>query len=144
LTCRPSLSKENKQRYDVLKIIDSIDYLLDYLLPKATIVKRKEKIVLHPVCSAHKMGIEDKFFKIASQLAVEVKVPLLANCCGMAGDRGFLFPELTKSATLPEALEVNQEVYDGYYSSSKTCEIALSEAVGKNYESIVYLLEECT
>jgi D-lactate dehydrogenase len=80
---------------------------------------------------------------VAKQLAHEVKVPLHAGCCGMAGDRGFLFPELTKSATLPEAQEVNQCSYDGYYSSSKTCEMALSEATGKNYESIVYLLDEC-
>jgi D-lactate dehydrogenase len=81
--------------------------------------------------------------KIARHLAREVTVPLHAGCCGMAGDRGFLFPELTRSATLPEALEVNEHPYDGYYSSAKTCEMALSEAVGKNYESIVYLLDEC-
>ncbi|RZJ79413.1 MAG: hypothetical protein EOO20_26890, partial [Chryseobacterium sp.] len=80
---------------------------------------------------------------IANQLANEVMMPLHAGCCGMAGDRGFLFPELTASATFPEANEVKKEKYDGYYSSGKTCEIAMSEAVGKNYESIVYMLDEC-
>jgi D-lactate dehydrogenase len=142
-TCRSLLSDENKQKFDGLNIIDSIDYILDYLLPKATIKRTKDKIVLHPVCSLQKMGLEAKFQKIAMQLAREVKIPLHSGCCGMAGDRGFLFPELTASATLPEAMEVRQHSYDGYYSTSKTCEIALSEAVGKNYESIMYLLDEC-
>ncbi|MGV3510362.1 MAG: FAD-binding and (Fe-S)-binding domain-containing protein [Sphingobacteriaceae bacterium] len=142
-TCRPVLSEENKRKYDALKIIDSIDYILDYLLPNVTILRKKDKVALHPVCSLQKMGLEAKFKVIAMQLAKEVKIPLHSGCCGMAGDRGFLFPELTASATLPAALEVKQHEYDGYYSTSKTCEIAMSEAVGKNYESIIYLLEEC-
>jgi D-lactate dehydrogenase len=62
----------------------------------------------------------------------------------MAGDRGFLFPELTASATMPEALEVNQHQYEGYYSSTKTCEMAMSQAVNENYESILYLVDEAT
>jgi D-lactate dehydrogenase len=60
----------------------------------------------------------------------------------MAGDRGFYFPELTASATRPEADEVKMKQYDGYYSSSTTCEMALSESVGKQYESILKLLDE--
>jgi len=53
-----------------------------------------------------------------------------------------LFLELTTVATNPEALEVKQQTYDGYYSSTKTCEIAMSEAVKENYESILYLVDE--
>jgi D-lactate dehydrogenase len=60
----------------------------------------------------------------------------------MAGDRGFLFPELTSSATHAEASEVSLKSYDGYYSSTKTCEIAMSEAVNENYLSILYLVDE--
>jgi len=60
----------------------------------------------------------------------------------MAGDRGFYFPELTSSATKSEAGEVKQSDYQGYYSTSRTCEMALSEAVGKEYESILKLLDE--
>lgn len=141
--CGHALTPENKQKFDAIKIIDSVDYVMDYLLPNVTITKKKDKIALHPVCSLQKMGLEAKFLKIAQHLAHEVKIPVQAGCCGMAGDRGFLFPELTASATKPEADEVKEESYNGYYSSGKTCEIALSEAVGKNYESIVYLLDEC-
>jgi len=90
------------------------------------------------------MNTQDKFVNIARKFADNVTVPLHAGCCGMAGDRGFLFPELTASATMPEALEVNQYQYEGYYSSTKTCEIAMSQAVNENYESILYLVDEVT
>src|SRR5690606_184130 len=134
---------ENKQKFDGIKIIDSIDYIADFILPKATVLRKKDNVVLHPVCSLQKMGLEGRFISIARQLADEVTVPMHAGCCGMAGDRGFLVPELTASATAPEAAEVKQREYDGYYSSGKTCEMAMTEAVGRNYESIVYLLDAC-
>lgn len=142
-TCRPQLTEENKRKYDAMKIIDSIDWIADHVLPHVTLTGKKKSIVLHPVCTLQKTKQESKFLAVAKQLADDVTVPLHAGCCGMAGDRGFLFPELTRSATAPEVQEVNQCGYDGYYSSSKTCEMALSEATGRNYESIVYLLHEC-
>jgi len=143
--CRPALTDENKARFDQLLIIDSITYIHDYVMPQINISNKKERIALHPVCSLKKMpGLESRFTKIAQTFAVNVDVPVFAGCCGMAGDRGFLHPELTKSATLPEANEVKANVYDGYYSSSKTCEIALSDAVGENYYSILMLVDECT
>lgn len=123
--------------------MDSIDYLYDLVMPAGQIVQKKGKIVLHPVCSLEKMGNENKFRKVAGSCAWEVITPIHAGCCGMAGDRGFLFPELTHSATLAEATEVRESSYDGYYSSAKTCEMAMSEAVTRNYESLLYLADEC-
>jgi D-lactate dehydrogenase len=143
--CRSALSEENKIKFDQLQIIDSITYIHDYVMSNISVTKKKTHIALHPVCSLQKMpGLETKFSKIAATFATNVNQPVFAGCCGMAGDRGFLHPELTRSATLPEANEVKADNYDGYYSSSKTCEIALSEAVGKNYHSILMLVDECT
>ena len=85
---------------------------------------------------------ESKFIRVAKHFAENVTVPKNTGCCGMAGDRGFLFPELTMSATHDEALEVMEQKYNGYYSSTKTCEMAMSEAVKENYESILYLVDE--
>lgn len=141
--CRTVLTEKNKEYFDQLNIIDSIDYLYDHVLPKLPRVHKKDRIVLHPVCTLKKMGLEGKLFQLADHFASNVVVPLHAGCCGMAGDRGFLFPELTASATAPEAAEVKQGAYAGYYSSAKTCEMAMSDAVGKNYESILYLVDEC-
>lgn len=142
-SCRPALTDENKKYFDQINIIDSIDYLYDYVVPVLKDVRKKNKIVLHPVCTLKKMGLENKLFKLADHFADRVDVPLNAGCCGMAGDRGFLFPELTAAATAPEAGEVKASAYTGYYSSAKTCEMAMSDAVGKNYESILYLVDEC-
>ena len=144
LNCRAALSPSNQEKFDAMKIMDSIDYLHDYILPHVAVGTKKKNIVVHPVCSLQKMsGLEVKFTKVASHFAENVTVPLFAGCCGMAGDRGFLHPELTQSATAGEASEVKAQAFDGYYSSSKTCEIALSEAVGKNYYSILRLVDEC-
>lgn len=142
-TSRPVLSDENKMRFDALAIIDSIDYIADYILPNAHVIQKKSTVVLHPVCSLQKMGLEQKFAGVARRFADHVEIPLHAGCCGMAGDRGFLFPEFTKSATQYESDDVKQKEFDGYYSSSKTCEIAMSDATGKNYQSILYLVDEC-
>ena len=139
---RPVLSDDNKIKYDQLHILDCVDYLHDIVMPLLQVKNKKGSVVLHPVCSLQKMHTQDKFTKLAHHFATKVTVPLHAGCCGMAGDRGFLFPELTESATMPEALEVCQLQYDGYYSSTKTCEMAMSQAVNENYESILYLVDE--
>jgi D-lactate dehydrogenase len=60
----------------------------------------------------------------------------------MAGDRGFLFPELTASATRAEAEELRGRSFDGYFSTTKTCEMAMSDALKRDYESILYLVDD--
>jgi D-lactate dehydrogenase len=141
--CGWALSPENKGRFAVMKIIDSIDYLADFIIPHL-LIKKKNSIALHPVCSLSHMGLENKFLSLARSLADKVTIPIHAGCCGMAGDRGFLFPELTHFATRPEAEELKQGNYDGYYSTAKTCEMAMSEAVGANYHSLFHLVDECS
>ncbi|MBL7813844.1 MAG: FAD-binding oxidoreductase [Saprospiraceae bacterium] len=141
----PYLSDENKQRFEQLAIYDSIDFAADVLIPRLNIVKKKDKIVFHPVCSVHKMtDFMVKLQSIGRACSHEAVFPSFANCCGMAGDRGFYYPNLTEKATAREAAEVKMQEFDGYYSSGKTCEMALSEAVGKSYESILKLLEEAS
>lgn len=125
-----------------LIVKDVVDFIFENALPNIEIKQKANQIVLHPVCSLQKMGNYDKFSKAAQKLAKEVTIPKHAGCCGMAGDRGFWFPELTQSATRSEAKEVITTEADGYYCSSKTCEMALTEATGKNYENLLYLVDE--
>lgn len=139
---RPVLTAENQTRFDRITILDSVTFLHDFILPLTQKLTKKRTIVLHPVCSLQKMKTESQFVTVARHFAEEVIIPKNAGCCGMAGDRGFLFPALTESATAAEANEVKQRLYDGYYSSTKTCEMAMSQAVSKNYESILYLVDE--
>ncbi|TAE33940.1 MAG: FAD-binding oxidoreductase [Cytophagales bacterium] len=140
--CRPYLTDANKVLFDAMTFLDAIEFAADHLLPRLTITKPKTSVVFHPVCSAQKMGLLPKLQAIGNACAHQADIPTFAGCCGMAGDRGFYYPELTRAATNVEAAEVKQKTYDGYYSSSKTCEMALSDAVGKNYESILTLLDE--
>ena len=74
-------------------------------------------------------------------MAVEVVQPIRATCCGMAGDRGMLHPELTASATAEEAAELAGTRHDAYLCSNRTCEIGLQEGTGAAYESFVIPLE---
>ncbi|WP_341837326.1 FAD-binding and (Fe-S)-binding domain-containing protein [Chitinophaga pollutisoli] len=141
-TMRGVLDEGDQLRFDQLTILDSVDFLHDMVVPVVGARANTRNIVLHPVCSLEKMKTQDKFIRVARHFANQVTVPKSAGCCGMAGDRGFLFPQLTLSATLQEAREVQSGTFDGCYSSTKTCEIALSEAVKANYMSILYLADE--
>jgi D-lactate dehydrogenase len=139
---RGVLTADNQAKFDKLSILDSVDFFHDHVKPVVTVKQKKGSITVHTVCSLEKMKTVNKFVELARHFAAEVTVPKHGGCCGMAGDRGFLFPELTDSATMAEALEVKQHHYDGYYSSTKTCEMAMSKAVAQNYESILYLIDE--
>jgi len=83
-----------------------------------------------------------KMKSIGNACAKQADFPVNAGCCGMAGDRGFYYPQLTEAANRKEAAEVSKLAYDGYYSTGKTCEMSISNTVAKNYRSILYLLDE--
>jgi D-lactate dehydrogenase len=143
-TCEDDLVSEDREKWKKLTLLDSIEFLHDYVLPKLDIQPMKEEVILHPNCSARKLGLEARMLSIAKQCAASATVPLNLGCCAFAGDRGLLFPELTASATQKESAEVNEHDYDGYYSSNIPCEIGMSEATGKDFTSIVYLVERAS
>ena len=138
----PLLNSEDQAKLKMLKILDVTEFVSDTILPKIKIVNKKKSIALHPVCSLEKMKLKAKLVEVAMACADEVLVPQHAGCCGMAGDRGFFFPELTNAATKLEADEIKASTCEGHYSTGRTCEIALSEATGKEYVSLLYLLDE--
>ena len=74
--------------------------------------------------------------KIARHIAEEVVVPIDWKCCGFAGDRGLLIPELTAHATLQEAVEV-QGLEGLFVSNNQPCQIGMSGATDKAYISII-------
>ncbi len=137
------LTSGNQQKLKQITIWETIQFIQERVLPAISKVQKKDKVVLHPVCSLEKMGIKGVLANVARHFAEEVIMPHQAGCCGMAGDRGFLIPELTASACSAEAAEVKAAgEASGYYSTSKTCEMALTDAVGKNYHTIMRLVDE--
>ena len=108
----------------------------------------RESVAVHVPCSSKKMGIEESFIKVAS-LCADTVVSSNIPCCGMAGDRGMRYPELTGAALqvrsrvrrtcmqprpccltrTPTSTHTAQHLNvagcsDGY-STSRTCEMSL-------------------
>ena len=98
--------------------------------------------MIHAVCSAKKMGLEEAMLKLARMCATEV-VASDVNCCGFAGDRGFTYPELNAHGLRNLQGQVPEGCSEGY-STSRTCEIGLSTHSGIPFKSILYLVDRCT
>jgi D-lactate dehydrogenase len=142
------LDGEALERFGKLTILDVVEYTADTLLPilreRGLLQTLPESVVLHPVCSILKLGYADKLHAVAAACAREATTPIDAGCCGFAGDRGMIVPELTANATALEAREIRERPYDGYYSSNPTCQIGMTEAVGAQYESFILLVERAS
>jgi D-lactate dehydrogenase len=141
LTSGDGLTPENRDRRARLRIVDGLEYFATHVLPQLSIVQQPGVVTVHPVCSLVKLGRTDHLMAIAAACSESVFVPVSTGCCGFAGDRGWLVPELTASATHGMAEEVRSRELRGQYSSSRTCEIGMSRATGRPYRSWIYLLE---
>ena len=138
------LSEENAERLAKLEILDSVAWGHDRLLPKLEIGQKVGSATVHPTCATRHMGLAPRLRNLAAALAEDVYVPPSSACCGFAGDRGISHPELTESATRPQAEELAGRHFDARLSNNRTCEIGLSRATGASYESFVFLLERLT
>jgi D-lactate dehydrogenase len=98
---------------------------------------------VHVTCSMTKMGLAAQWRTVASACAERVIFPKDVPCCGFAGDRGFLFPELNESALAGLKPALPQDCKTGI-SNARTCEIGLSLHGGLPYQSILYLIDRCT
>ena len=71
-----------------------------------------------------------KLEAVARELADEVLVPAGTTCCGMAGDRGLLHPELPASALRDAAADLEGRGLDACLCANRTCEIGLQQVTG--------------
>jgi D-lactate dehydrogenase len=140
----PALGEEALERHGRLEVIDAVTWAADRLAPRLAVRRKLGSIAVHPTCSGRHLGLEGQLRGLAAELAGEVYVPPSARCCGFAGDRGFLHPELTEAATAEEASEVAARDFDAYVSSNRTCEIGLERATGRPYEHAVQVLDRLT
>ncbi|NCB97140.1 MAG: FAD-binding oxidoreductase [Bacteroidia bacterium] len=124
-----------------LKLYEPAQFIDEFLIDRLKIRPVERKVAVFAVCSAKKMEVDNTLYNIASKCAKEV-VRIESNCCGFAGDRGFLLPELNKHG-LRFLKEQSKECSEGY-ATSRTCEIGLSRHSGITYSSIMYLVEEAS
>ena len=125
-----------------LKIVDPIEFMLNYVMPLLEIKNKKETVAVFPVCSVKKIGKMDQLLAL-SQLCANNVTMIDSNCCGFAGDRGFLIPELNEHGLRELKEQIPSDCKDGY-STSRTCEIGLEKMSGIDFKSIFYLIEEVT
>lgn len=139
-----SLTEENKRKYSALKIMDITEWLLTVAMPRLKVTKPKGTVLLHPTCAARIIGVDGIMREIAQKCAREVVVPLDCQCCGAAGDRGFMFPKIAETAVKEEKADISGREFDGCYSLARTCEISMADTIGRPYESLAYLVDETT
>jgi D-lactate dehydrogenase len=139
-----ALEGELAEAFAKVEIVDSIAWVHDTLLPRLAIEHRVGSVLLHPPCAAAHLGLTEKLEAIAGALAEDVLTGSNPTCCGTAGDRGLLHPELPAAALAPAAEELADASPSACLCSNRTCEIGLSEATGRSFGSFVLLLESLT
>ncbi|MBK1662917.1 4Fe-4S ferredoxin [Rhodospirillum rubrum] len=118
---------------------DAVEFLHDHVLGHLPLRPTPGPVAIHITCSTQRMGLGAKMEALAAACAETVIRPPGIPCCGFAGDRGFVQPELNAhalrglKASLPEACREG-------YSSNRTCEIGLSQQAGFPYRSIIDLV----
>jgi D-lactate dehydrogenase len=133
-----------RERLAGIEILDSVAWAHDRLLPHLKVHRTAGRTTVHPPCSTRHLGQAAMLQALAEAVSDEAIVPLTSTCCGFAGDRGLLHPELTAAATRDEAAEVATAPFDAHVSANRTCEIGLEQATGRPYESAIQLLERTT
>ncbi|HET9001096.1 MAG TPA: FAD-binding and (Fe-S)-binding domain-containing protein [bacterium] len=137
------LDAERQARFKQIQILDAIEWS-HQLLPALTVGRKLASAALHPTCSTSHLGLVPKLHQIAAAIADEVIVPIGTTCCGTAGDRGLLHPELVVSATHDEKAHLDAHPAEVYLSANRTCEMGLHQTTGRPYESFVFTLETLT
>lgn len=122
-----------------LKIMDLTRAIEELLLPKLKLRKLPERVAIHATCSTRRMNLQDSLRRIADACAEDVVEPEDIECCGFAGDKGFVTPEINESALRNLSDALPEDCREGF-STSRTCEIGLSHHGGRPYRSIAYLV----
>ncbi|MGW8565304.1 FAD-binding and (Fe-S)-binding domain-containing protein [Isoptericola sp. NPDC055881] len=149
------LSAQDAARFARLRIVDAVTFVRTDVLPalaaRGVDVERLPGVVVHPTCATVHLGAVDDLRAVAAAVADDAVVPAAWGCCGFAGDRGMLHPELTAAATHAEATEVaagERTLPDGryaaYVSNNRTCEMGMARATGRDYVHVLELLEAAT
>ncbi|RNE49845.1 FAD-binding and (Fe-S)-binding domain-containing protein [Corynebacterium alimapuense] len=127
-----------------VELIDSVSFVARNVLPFLEVTEQLATLTLHPTCSTTHLGIDGDLQALGQAAAAEVHVPQAWGCCAFAGDRGMLHPELTASATAPEAAEVAEIGAENHASCNRTCEIGMTRTTGTPYVHILETLEKTT
>ena len=119
-----------------LVFMDSVSFIQE-ISKKLNFHPSDESIFVHPVCSAQKMKNGSALVDLAKNCSTSVEISLEPFCCGAGGDRSIRFPELSKNAIHQSHLEFSSKKG---ISSSRTCELGLTESTDIKFSSIESLV----
>ncbi len=125
-----------------LDLYDPVRFIRTHLLDKLHFTPQQEAIAVHVTCSTQHLGESQALIELARLCSQNVVIPEGIHCCGFAGDKGFTTPELNAHSlrTLKDAVQYCNEGI----STSRTCEIGLSQHGGIDYHGLVYLVDRVT
>lgn len=125
-----------------LDLYDPVRFIRTHLVDKLKFTPQTAPIAVHVTCSTQHLGESQALIDIARLCSTHVVIPEGIHCCGFAGDKGFTTPELNAHSlrTLKDAVK---ECSEGI-STSRTCEIGLSQHGGIDYHGLVYLVDRVT
>ncbi|MDT0144581.1 FAD-binding and (Fe-S)-binding domain-containing protein [Microbacterium sp. PRC9] len=123
-------------------VVDAVAFIDERVLPHLPAGEKVASVTVHPTCSSTHLGINPALTRVAAAAAERVVVPEDWGCCGFAGDRGMLHPELTRAATRPEAADVEAAASDVHASLNRTCELGMTRATGRPYRHILQVLDD--
>ncbi|MEF9923726.1 MAG: FAD-binding and (Fe-S)-binding domain-containing protein [Muribaculaceae bacterium] len=127
-----------------VKLYEPAEFIHDFLIDNLIFTQTHEPVAVHVTCSTRRMGLDEKIIKLARLCSTNVTIPEGVGCCGFAGDKGFTHPEVNKYALRKLKPQLEAAHVKRGFSNSRTCEIGLSTNSGIPYQSIVYLVDECT
>ncbi len=125
-----------------LDLYDPVRFIRTHLVDKLSFTPQAAPIAVHVTCSTQHLGESQALIDIARLCSTQVVIPEGIHCCGFAGDKGFTTPELNAHSlrTLKDAV---QHCSEGI-STSRTCEIGLTQHGGIDYHGLVYLVDRVT
>ena len=127
-----------------LHLYEPAEFICTFLRDRLTFTPVDDTVAVHVTCSMRRMGTANFIIDLAKLCAKHVVVPEGVGCCGFAGDRGFTHPEVNAYALRKLAPQLKEKGVCKGYSNSRTCEIGLTTNSGIPYQSIVYLVDQCT
>lgn len=136
----------NRMLHFVTKIqpLELMAFVHDYVMEDLDFHQTDEPVSVHLTCSTRKMGLNDKLITLAQKCSTQVLIPEEVGCCGFAGDKGFTHPELNAYALRKLKPQIQAKGVVRGFSNSRTCEIGLTTNSGIPYQSLIYLVNECT
>ncbi|BCD84883.1 ferredoxin [Pseudomonas solani] len=125
-----------------LDLFDPVRFIRTHLLERLEFTPQDKPIAVHVTCSTQHLGEAQALIDLVGRCTRQVVVPEGIHCCGFAGDKGFTTPELNGHAlrSLKDAVQICEEGI----STSRTCEIGLTQHGGIDYHGLVYLVDRVT